>query len=137
MKLFKNKIVTKKYALKAALHRRLAKKMINGKSNLMTFTESDLIEFFNYESKGIKPCTFDELKARNGYAFGKWLRDIDVVQMSEDVVKGDFAKIEYLSTPIEKLHNKEFLANIVSSAWFPFEKHNYRLTQQLGALCVS
>lgn len=117
MKIFKHNKVTKKYALKAALHRRLAKKVCGIG---VTFTEKDLVEFFDYESNGIKPCTFDTLKARNGFALGKWLRDIDIVQISEDIEKGNFCKAEFLSTSIERLHNKDFLSNIISPVFFPF-----------------
>lgn len=121
MKIFKHKKVTKKYALKAALHRRLAKKVCGAN---VTFNESDLVEFFEYESIGIKPCSFDTLKARNGFALGKWLRDVDVIQITEDVEKGDFCKAEFLSKALMRLHNTEFLKNIISPTWFPFLTHN-------------
>ena len=69
-------MVTKKFAAKAALYRRLAKSM---GSPTHTFSHDDLIEIFKYESNGIGP-NFSEMKLRNGFALGKWIRDINVAQ---------------------------------------------------------
>ena len=81
MKLFRKRQVgvTKHYALKAALYRRLAKKM----GGTHSFTKSDLLEVFIYESTGVGSRTMPAMSKSNGFAYGKWLRDIDCSTMVE------------------------------------------------------
>lgn len=67
MKILRNIKITKNYALKAALYRRIAKEY----NSTYIFTHKDLIEIFDYESLGIKSRSFDEMKLYNGFAAGK------------------------------------------------------------------
>lgn len=118
MKLFnkRNTKVSKKFALKAVLYRRLVIKHTGVPKNHEMFSKEKLIEMYEFESTGKTKegfTTFTEMKKNNGYAFGKWLRDIDVANIREDIESGLFAKIEFLSTPIEVIHNKDFLETIV------------------------
>ena len=111
--------VTKAFALKACLYRRLARK--NGAPE-SAFTQDDLLELFQQETYGIGERTFDQMKKTNGFAYGKWLRDIDSAGYIEGVVSGDFAKIEFLSTAIERIHNQKMMDSIPPTTWFPYEK---------------
>lgn len=120
MKILNRKIVSKKYAVKAALYRRLARK--SGMS--LDYSLDALLELHDFESRGVGD-SFSVIKKTNGYAYGKWLRDIDVAQITEGISSGDFCKAEFLSTPIERLHNKTFLATIPSPVWFPYSDRNY------------
>jgi len=97
MKLINRKLkISKKYLLKAALYRRMAMKTggLDKKSDL--FNEDKLIE----------------LLKTNGYAYGKFLRDCFVSDMVKDVKSGLFLKIEFLSTPLERLHNQDILDKV-------------------------
>ena len=116
MKIFRHKTITKSYALKAALYRRLARKQ----GIKLDFSEQRLIEMFEFESLGAQGRLFSELKTKNGFAYGKWLRDLDVSQMVGDIRAGDFCKIEFLSTAIERLHNKKPLSFVPATEWFPW-----------------
>lgn len=117
MKLFKHGVVTKRYAVKAALYRRIAK----SQCNQFKYDEACLVEMFQYESLGIKDSkSFDEMKKYNGYAYGKWVRDLDVVQMKTDIMSGDFCKYEFVNTALLRIHNKKILETIVSPTWFPY-----------------
>lgn len=117
MKLFSSTVVTRKYAVKASLYRRLVRKM-GGFSH--TFTKDDLEEMYAFETFGKDGKLFSELKSRNGFAFGKWLRDIDVVQMIQDVTSGDFVKYEFLDTAHGRIHNQSVLDKVYlpSPNWF-------------------
>ena len=115
MNIFKHQLITKRYALKAALFRRLAK---NSKQKNLSFTEQDLINLFNYETHGIGKI--DEQK--NGFAYGKWIRDLSISMMIEDIQSGIFCKADFLDTAISRLHNSNIL-NVVKSR--PFLKREY------------
>nr|DAS06078.1 MAG TPA: hypothetical protein [Caudoviricetes sp.] len=111
--------VTKAFAIKACLYRRLARKY---NADKWTFTLDDLQELYQYESTGKRTRSFDEMKKTNGFALGKWLRDIDVANYREAYLNGEFAKIEFLSTDIERLHNKHVFDNLPLVAFFPFQE---------------
>ena len=111
--------VTKAFALKASLYRRLARK--SGFSST-AFTKDDLLELFQQETYGIGERTFDQMKKTNGFAYGKWLRDIDTAGYIEGIMSGDFAKIEFLGTALERIHNQKVMDSIPSRPWFPYEK---------------
>lgn len=115
MNIFKHQLITKRYALKAALFRRLAK---NSKQKNLSFTEQDLINLFNYETHGIGKI--DERK--NGFAYGKWIRDLSISMMIEDIQSGIFCKADFLDTVINKLHNNSILKMIMGK---PFLKYEY------------
>lgn len=126
MNIFRHRKVTKKYAAKAAMYRRLAMKMSPGTHS---FDVGALVEMFEYESIGNNALLFSQLKQRNGYALGKWLRDLDVSQMQEDITNGDFCKAEFLSTALERLHNKKQLASMISPVWFPWRELDINLKE--------
>lgn len=119
MKIFKHKFVTKKFALRAAAYRRAARSMLPRGQEKYTFSTMDLVELFLLESKG-QGCSFHEMKARNGFAYGKWVRDLSVSMMVEDITRGDACKAEFLSSPIQRLHNEPVLRGVVAGTWFPF-----------------
>ena len=111
--------VSKAFAIKACLYRRLARSY---NADKWTFTLDDLQELYQYESTGKRTRSFDEMKKTNGFALGKWLRDIDVANYREAYLNGEFAKIEFLSTDIERLHNKHVFDNLPLVAFFPFQE---------------
>lgn len=115
MKLFKDSIVSKKYALKAARYRRVAK---THNKNL-DFCYEALLAQFNYESKGIGRVD----KHTNGYTYGKWLVDLSVSMMFEDINRGDFCKYDFLRTSIDRIHNKKVLELFIpTNTYFPYSK---------------
>ena len=111
--------VSKAFAIKACLYRRLARKY---NADKWTFTLADLQELYQYESTGKRTRSFDEMKKTNGFALGKWLRDIDVANYREAYLNDEFSKIEFLSTDIERLHNKHVFDNLPLVAFFPFQE---------------
>lgn len=111
--------VSKAFAIKACLYRRLARSY---NADKWTFTLADLQELYQYESTGKRTRSFDEMKKTNGFALGKWLRDIDVANYREAYLNGEFAKIEFFSTDIERLHNKHVFDNLPLVAFFPFQE---------------
>lgn len=133
MKLINKKIkISKKYLLKAALYRRMAMQTggLDKKSEL--FNEDKLIELYQFESTGKADNNITSLKQilkSNGYAYGKFLRDCFVSDMVRDVKSGLFLKIEFLSTPLERLHNQDVLdkvfvdPNQVEVNWQRHHKH--------------
>lgn len=95
MKVFNKRKVgcSKKFAAKAAMYRRLAK----GMGGNFEFSHEDLLELYRYESTGAGgKSAFETMRQRNGFAFGKWLRDIDVAQYKEDLNNGLFNPKELL-----------------------------------------
>ena len=116
MKLINKKLkISKKYLLKAALYRRMAMQTggLDKKSEL--FNEDKLIELYQFESTGKTDNNITSLKQilkSNGYAYGKFLRDCFVSDMVKDVKSGLFLKIEFLSTPLERLHNQDVLDKV-------------------------
>lgn len=121
--------VSKAFAVKACLYRRLARSY---NADKWTFTLGDLQELYQYESTGKRTRSFDEMKKTNGFALGKWLRDIDVANYREAYLNGEFAKIEFLSTDIERLHNKHVFDNLPLVAFFPFPGNAKRKNKPLG-----
>lgn len=106
MKIFNKRRVgcSKKFAAKAAMYRRYARRT---GANL-SFTREDLIELYEYEStgKGGKSA-FESMRQRNGFALGKWLRDIDAAQYIEDLREGLICPAELLEG-MGIVHNKGF-----------------------------
>lgn len=132
MKLINRKLkISKKYLLKAALYRRMAMKTgeLDKKSDL--FNEDKLIELYQFESTGrtddVDVASLKQILKTNGYAYGKFLRDCFVSDMVKDVKSGLFLKIEFLSTPLKRLHNQDILdkvfvdPNQVEANW---QRHN-------------
>ncbi len=115
MKLFKLNGVSKKYALRAALYRRVAKSQ---KNKGFVFDEKALREMHDWESRGVGNVD----KQKNGFAYGKWCVDLSVAMWVEDLNKGDFCKAEFLQTRIQKLHNTKKLENIFANTFFPYER---------------
>lgn len=104
MKVFNKRKVgcSKKFAAKAAMYRRLAK----GMGGNFEFSHEDLLELYRYESTGAGgKSAFETMRQRNGFAFDKWLRDIDVAQYKEDLNNGLFNPKELLEG-MGIVHNK-------------------------------
>lgn len=117
MKLINRKLkISKKYLLKAALYRRMAMQTggLDKKSDL--FNEAKLIELYQFESTGRTDdgnvTSLSQILKTNGYAYGKFLRDCFVSDMVKDVRSGLFLKFEFLSTPLERLHNQDILDKV-------------------------
>lgn len=104
MKVFNKRKVgcSKKFAAKAAMYRRLAK----GMGGNFESSHEDLLELYRHESTGAGgKSAFETMRQRNGFAFGKWLRDIDVAQYKEDLNNGLFNPKELLEG-MGIVHNK-------------------------------
>lgn len=114
MKQFKPKAVgvSKKFAFRAALYRRIALKMLGDCYNKQHefFSKEKLIELYQLESLG-KGRRLSEMKQDNGYAYGKWLRDIDVKTMLDDIARGDFHPYEFMCSTLDLVHNKGIILN--------------------------
>lgn len=54
------------------------------KNNPM-FSAEMLVELYKFESTGKATRTFETMKKDNGYALGKWLRDLDVSMIREGI----------------------------------------------------
>lgn len=104
--------VSKKFALRAALYRRTALKMLNYEysKNHELFSQEKLVELYQLESLG-KGRRLSEMKQDNGYAYGKWLRDIDVKTMLDDIARGDFHPYEFMCSTLDLVHNKGIILN--------------------------
>lgn len=118
MKLFRLKGISKRYALSAAKYRRCARRNIDG----LDFSEYALRQLHEYEStgNGIKPE-----KSKNGYAYGKWLVDLSVSMWIEDIQAGNFCKAEFLSTAIDRIHNRKKLEEIIPGSFFGYDGFSY------------
>lgn len=106
MKVFNKRKVgcSKKFAAKAAMYRRLARNM----GGNFEFSHEDLLELYRYESTGQGgKSAFETMRQRNGFALGKWLRDIDTAQYIEDLRSGMIAPNELLEG-VGIVHNKGF-----------------------------
>jgi len=116
MKLFKLNGISKKYALRAAHYRRVARSQnVSG----LDFSEKALRDLFDWESRGEGRVD----KSRNGFAYGKWCVDLSVSMWVEGIISGDFCKAEFLQTRLQKLHNQSKLEKIVvTQAFFPYAK---------------
>ena len=133
MKLINKKLkISKKYLLKAALYRRMAMQTGGLDKQSELFNEDKLIELYHFESTGrtndSNVTSLKQILKSNGYAYGKFLRDCFVSDMVKDVKSGLFFKCEFLSTPLERLHNQDVLdkffvdPNQVKINW---HKHKY------------
>lgn len=109
MKIFKHAFMKKKYLVKLCLYRRLCR----NHGGDFTFTIEDMEELFLFESRGISTRPFDEMKAKNGFVFGKWLRDLTVSMIVEDVSSGLFPKIFFLKTGLDRIHNLKVLEKVL------------------------
>jgi len=116
MKLFNLHGIPKKYALRAAQYRRVAKSQnVNG----LDFNELALRNLYAWESRGEGSVD----KSRNGFAYGKWCVDLSVSMWIEGIESGDFCKAEFLHTRLQKLHNQKKLERVVvRKPFFPYEK---------------
>lgn len=103
----------RKYLLKAALFRRLGTLYLNCDKSDERFNREHLMELYIYESTGKSDKPYDDMKKTNGYAIGKWLRDIDVANIKHGIECGDFAKCEFLNSPLERLHNAGFISDLI------------------------
>lgn len=112
MKIFDLKGISKRYAMSAALYRRVARSQ---KMPGLDFSEAALRELHAFESRGVGSVD----KSKNGFAYGKWAVDLSVSMCIEDLMKGDFCKAEFLQTRIQKLHNKKKLEAIQPPPFFP------------------
>jgi len=116
MKLFKLHGIPRKYALRAAHYRRVAK---GQNVSELDFSEKALRDLFAWESRGEGNAD----KSRNGFAYGKWCVDLSVSMWVEGISSGDFCKAEFLRTRLQKLHNQSKLEKIVvRQAFFPYSK---------------
>ena len=101
--------ISRKYLRMAAMYRRFA-----NRDRHYDWSLQSLIECYNHETHG------QPIKKSNGYAFGKWCKDLSVVQWIEDIRKGDACKAEFY-TPKDKWWTEKALANlVVPCAWFPY-----------------
>lgn len=116
MKLFNLHGIPKKYALRAAHYRRVARSQnVSG----LDFSEKALRDLFVWESRGEGSAD----KSRNGFAYGKWCVDLSVAMWVESISSGDFCKSEFLQTPLQRLHNQSKLEKIVvTQPFFPYSK---------------
>jgi len=115
--------VSKSFALQAARYRRNARAM----SPSYSFTHEDLLQQYQWEStgQGEKPD-----KRKNGFAYGKWIVDINTAGMLEGLNDGDFCKYEFLNTAILRLHNSKVLENFIpAKPFFAFEDYKYEPKQ--------
>lgn len=117
MKLINKKLrISKKYLFKAALYRRMAMQTGGLDKQSELFNEDKLIELYQFESTGRTDdgnvTSLKQILKTNGYAYGKFLRDCFVSDMVKDVRSGLFLKIEFLSTPLERLHNQDILDKV-------------------------
>lgn len=117
MKLINKKLkISKKYLFKAALYRRMAMQTGGFDKQSELFNEDKLIELYQFESTGKTDdgdvTSLKQILKTNGYAYGKFLRDCFVSDMVQDVRSGLFLKIEFLSTPLEQLHNQDILDKV-------------------------
>ncbi len=112
MRLFKLRGISKKYAAACAHYRRVARQQ--GLPGL-DFSEASLRELFAWESRGEGGVD----KRKNGFAYGKWVVDLSVSMWIEDIKAGNAMKAEFLSTPLQRLHNTRKLATVQagSLAW--------------------
>ena len=76
--------LSKQYMLQAALFRRIAMQHMNWSKSDPRFSADMLIELYRYESTGEANRHYDAMKRDNGYAMGKWLRDIDVANIKQE-----------------------------------------------------
>lgn len=108
MKLFHKRTVgvSKKYAVKAALFRRLASNM--GDKHSPAFSRENLIAHYQYESLG----GTEPDKKTNGYAAGKFMFDITVSNIIESIKAGEFLACEFTCTAINRLHYTQALADV-------------------------
>ena len=114
MRIMRLKGISKKYALRAAHYRRVARTL----SSELDFSEKALRELHAWESSGVGGVD----KAKNGYAYGKWLVDLNTSMWIEDIQAGHACKAEFLSTPLERLHNTSKLGGVVAGVFFAWEK---------------
>ena len=114
MTLFQLKGISRKYAAKAAHYRRVARSNIQG----LDFSEQSLRELYDWESRGIGRVD----KARNGFAYGKWIVDLSVSMWIEDILAGNACKAEFLTTAIERIHNESKLKNVVATPLFAWRE---------------
>lgn len=114
VKFSKRKVgVSRQFAFRAALYRRLVRKTSTPEElSRLRFDRNALVEMYKYESTGKSERSYEAMKKDNGYALGKWIRDLQVSMMVEDVEKGHSAKIEFLDTPLNRLHNKPVLDKV-------------------------
>lgn len=98
--------ISRKYLRLAAVYRRYAA------SSLYDYSRAMLIECYNAETHG------GPVSKNNGYAFGKWCKDLSVVQWIEDIRKGNACKAEFY-TPKDKWWSGPALRNVVVGPWFP------------------
>lgn len=105
--------LSKQYMLQAALFRRITMQHMNRGKSDPYFSADMLMELYRYESTGKANRHYEAMKRDNGYVMGKWLRDIDVANITQGIKCGDFAKIEFLNTPLERLHNSKFISEII------------------------
>lgn len=118
MELINRKLkISKKYLKKAALYRRMAMQTGGLDKQSELFNEDKLIELYQFESTGRTDdgnvTSLSQILKTNGYAYGKFLRDCFVSDMVKDVKSGLFLKIEFLSTPLERLHNQDILDKVI------------------------
>jgi hypothetical protein len=102
MKAFRIKGISKRYAARCALYRRLAR----GMGGHGDFSEASMREMYAWESTGRGGVD----KQINGFAYGKWVRDVTVAMWREDIENGDFTKYEFLRTAIGRIHNTKTIA---------------------------
>lgn len=101
--------ISRKYLRLAAVYRRYA-----GPNTGFSFTKEMLKECYNHETHG------GSASKHNGFVFGKWCKDLSVVQWVEDVRKGNACKAEFY-TPKDQWWAEPALKNVVvGPAFFPF-----------------
>ena len=104
--------ISRKYLRHAAVYRRYAGYRQPYQNNF-DFGLSALIECYNHETHGVAASK------NNGYVYGKWCKDISVVQWIEDITKGNSCKAEFY-TPKDKWWSEPALKNVIVSYWFPY-----------------
>lgn len=115
--------ISRKYIRHAAVYRRYAGYR-QPYTNTFDFSKDALIECYNHETHGIRPAK------NNGYVYGKWCKDISVVQWIEDIVNGYACKAEFY-TPKDKWWSAQALKNVVVTHWFP-----YSYTKDINGVCI-
>lgn len=101
--------ISRKYLRLAAVYRRFA-----GDKTTFSFSKESLIECYAHESRGLP------YSKNNGYVFGKWCKDLSVVQWIEDIKKGDACKAEFYTAKDSWWAVRALENVVVQCAWFPY-----------------
>lgn len=123
MKILRDRgLLSKKYLRRAAVYRRHA-----GRLSKYDFSMAALLACFHNESNGLKL----PYNHRNGYVIGKHWYDLTITTIREDIINGDFCKVEFI-TPLTRWYMQPALATCLNGNFFPFcSAHNLSVKNQM------